>query len=184
MAGDVDPLEQLGAEARELEKDAGAETREQAGAAAEAAGAPDSQQREAQGAAGSAPDAEVIQNPAQHIAAALTLARDVPFLKALLPPAVIGALDDATIAELAGALGDLAVKYRWDFTPTFGRWKEELRALMVLGTVGVRVYQAMQGDSEAGRAARATDVSPGAPGAAQADPPNAAAGKKPVEPGA
>ena len=98
----------------------------------------------------------------------------------MLPPAVIGALDDATIAELSAALGDVAVKYRWNFTPALGRWKEELRALMVLGTVGVKVYQAMHGDDDAARAARARDVTE----PAQGDPPNPAAGEKPVEPGA
>ncbi len=168
----ADVFAQLDVEARELESDAAV------GGAPDPGGGP--VPGAAPGAADSAPEAEVVSNPAPNIAAALALVRDIPFLKALLPPAVIGALDDQAIAELSEAFGDLAVKYKWHISPAFGRWKEELRAAYAVGAVAWGVYQAMHAEDDAARAARSRDVSEAPAG----DPPNPAAGKKPVEPGA
>ena len=177
----VDPLEQLGAEARELEKDTGAETREQQGAAEGAAGAPGAQEA-SEGAAGGAQEAEVIPNPAPMIAAALRYLRDLPLINPYVPAAVTAVFSDKQIEQLADAAGAIMVKYHMG-APTFlDRWKEEVALVVAVASVGLQVHAAMHGDDEAARAARARDVSPGAPGA-QMDPPNPAAGKTPVEPG-
>lgn len=183
-------LDQLAGEARAVDESlkatqehSASEQGATAGAGAAAGQAAPDGESQSDGAAGSAPgDAEVIQNPAPHIVAALTMARDIPLVRSMLPAAVVAALDDAAIAELAEAVGDLAVKYRWDFSPAVGRWREEVRAALALGSIAWRVYHAAQSDSDEARAARARDVSDAAP--AWRDPPNPAAEKKPVEPGA
>jgi hypothetical protein len=97
-------------------------------------------------------------------------------------PAFADALDDASIAELADALGAVAVKHKLAVPAWFVVPPEESRLAVALGSIAWRVYESMHADTDVGRAARARDVSPGAPG--WRDPPNPAAGVPPVEPGA
>lgn len=179
-----DVFGQLGAEARELERDTSAETREREGATGGAAGAPQDEAKR-EGAPGSAPEVEVVSNPAPLIAATLKGARDFPLTARVVPAHMLAQLDDATLDELAGALGELTVKHG----PALARWFSvgeryavEARAAKVFVGLALRLYLAAHADDEAARAGRAADVSPGAPGA-QVDPPNPAAGQKPVEPG-
>jgi hypothetical protein len=183
----------LDAEARAVDEQLRAtDTREEgappgAGAAASSKAAPEGaspSEGAAGGAPGAEPEPEVIQNPAPAIAAVLTGARVYlrRFGESVHAPALADALDDATVAELADALGAVAVKYRLHVPASLDRWRVELRAAVALGSVAWRVYQAANSDSDAARAARARDVSHDAPG--WRDPPNAAAGQRPVEPGA
>jgi hypothetical protein len=176
-AAEPDALDQLGAEARELEKDATPEGA--AAGAGDGRGAPEQEPR----APGGAPEAEVIPNPAPAIAAVLTGAR--VYLKrfgaSAYSPALADALDDATIVELSDALGAVAVKYKLNFMPELARFKEEGRAAMALGSIAWRVYQAANADGDAARAERARDVTPESGG--YRDPPNPASGQRPVEPG-
>jgi mono/diheme cytochrome c family protein len=179
----------LDAEARAVDEQLRAtDTREEGAAAGAGDGqeAPDAAGQShgaAGGAPGAEPEPEVIRNPAPAIAAVLTGAR--AYLRRFgelsgYSPAFADALDDASIAELADALGAVAVKHKLTVPAWFLIPPEETRLAVALGSMAWRVYESMHADTDAGRAARARDVSPGAPG--WRDPPNPAAENPTVEP--
>lgn len=155
--------DQLRAEAGELAKG----MREGEGATAGDHAAPEGESP-TDGAAGGAPggDAgdggEYIPNPARAIAGALKRALAFPLTRKVLPPRVLAVFDDATVEELADAVGQV-VQIRAGAIARLlhaggERFGPEAALTMVLLGIAYRIYEALEADQDAMRAAAARDV--------------------------
>lgn len=179
--------EQLAAEARELKRDqeradnppppegeGGDAGGPQPGAAGDDAGAWPGADQEA-----------TVENPAPVIAAALRKARDFPLAPRLVPPRMLAVFDDATIDELADALGALTVKYG----PVLARWLNvterygpEAKAATVFLVIAFKLWLASMEEAQAASAPPAGERVVGGHDASREgrDPPPPGAAAEPV----